>query len=143
MSDTDSRPLRRGGCQCGDVRYELSGPTLKLVVCHCTECRKQSASAFGVSVFVAREALRLVHGSPRFWSRPTDSGNVLECAYCPGCGSRLWHQRSGTSETISVKGGSLDDPVDLSHAVHIWTSRKLAGVVIPDGATRFERGPDE
>jgi hypothetical protein len=116
---------------------------LKLVVCHCRECRKQSASAFGVSVFVARAALRLTHGAPRFWSRPTDSGNVLECAFCPTCGSRVWHQRSGSSETISVKGGSFDEPVDLSRAVHIWTTRRLQGVVIPAGATCYEHAPDE
>lgn len=143
MSDVDAAPVRRGGCQCGEIRYEVTGPALKLFVCHCAECRKQSASAFGISVFVAREAFLLTHGVPRFWSRPTDGGNVLECAFCPTCGSRVWHQRSSMSETISVKGGSLDDPVDLSRAVHIWTTRRLPGVVMPEGAKCFERAPDE
>jgi hypothetical protein len=143
MSNGMRHTVRRGGCQCGAVRYELTGPTLRLFVCHCTECRKQSASAFGVSVFVKRDSLQLTRGAPRFWSRPTDSGNVLECAFCSNCGSRLWHQQSGTSETISVKGGSLDEAVDLSRAIHIWISRRLEGVIIPDGAARFERGPDE
>jgi hypothetical protein len=143
MTDEPPRPVRGGGCQCGAVRYELTGPTLRLVVCHCTECRKQSASAFGVSVFVERSAFRLTQGAPKLWSRPTDSGAVLECAFCTNCGSRLWHQRSGASETISVKGGSLDEPVDLTRAIHIWASRRLDGVIIPDGATRFERGPED
>jgi len=136
------QPLRLGGCQCGAIRYELSGDPLKLVVCHCRECRKQSASAFGISVFVPRARLRLTRGSPKFWSRPTDSGHVLECAFCPDCGSRLWHQRVGASETISLKGGSLDDPIDLRSAVHIWTARMLPGIIIPHDARQFRGQPE-
>jgi len=36
-----------------------------------------------------------------------------------------------------VKAGSLDEPVDISNAVHIWTSRKLPSVVIPEDARQF------
>jgi hypothetical protein len=133
--------VRHGGCQCGAVRYELHGPAIKLVVCHCTECRKQSASAFGVSMFVAVGALRLTRGAARFWSRPTDAGHVLDCAFCPVCGSRLWHRRQGSDDVLSVKVGSLDEPVDLSPAIHIWTSRMLPGLVLPDATVRYPLGP--
>lgn len=141
MTANEPDTRRLGGCQCGAIRYEVTGPALKLFVCHCTECRKQSASAFGVSVFVPRERFRLTSGAPKIWSRPTDSGNILDCAFCPDCGSRVWHQRRGDDSTLSVKAGSLDDPVDLRQAVHIWTSRMLQGVVLPDDAPRFPRGP--
>ena len=43
---------------------------------------------------------------------------------------------------LSVKGGSLDRPVDLSSAIHIWTSRKLPGVVIPEGVAQFPQEPE-
>src|SRR5712691_5775293 len=69
-------------------------------------------------------------------------GHMLECAFCPDCGSRLWHQRRGTVETISVKGGSLDEPVDLRRAVHIWTSRMLPGIIVPEGAAQFPGEPE-
>lgn len=134
--------LRHGGCQCGAVRYALTGPVLKVYVCHCNECRKQSASAFGISVFVPREALRVTRGSPRWWSRPADSGRVVDCAFCPECGSRLWHQRGVQPEVVTVKAGSLDEPIDIGDAVHIWTSRKLPGVMIPGAARQYEREPE-
>jgi len=54
MSDS----VAHGGCQCGAIRYELSGEGLELYVCHCKECRKQSASAFGISVIVPRGVAR-------------------------------------------------------------------------------------
>jgi len=36
-----------GGCRRGAVRHRLSGPVARPYICHCTECQKQSASAFG------------------------------------------------------------------------------------------------
>jgi len=115
MSDSPGPKLPlTGGCQCGAVRYEVTAPPVRTYICHCLECRKQSASAFGISVWVRRADFTLGSGTPRFWSRPTDSGRVLDCAFCPGCGSRLWHEYAGgNSEFLTLKGGSLDEPVDL------------------------------
>lgn len=131
-----------GGCQCGAVRYELSIEPLAVYICHCRECQKQSASAFGISVRVAKSAFRLQQGDVKSWTRRADSGRTVDCLFCVACGSRVWHAVAG-KEVISVKGGSLDQPLVLTSAVHIWTSRKLPGVVIPDGAVRFAKGPDE
>ena len=142
MSAAAPVAVRRGGCQCGAVRYEIAGGPRAVYVCHCRECRKQSGSAFGISVMVPRAAFRLVRGDPAFWTRPTDSGRRLECAFCPDCGSRVWHQWGPDSETLSVKGGSLDAPPDLRRAIHIWTSRLLPGVVLPEGAASFPEEPD-
>lgn len=134
--------MRTGGCQCGAVRYASSGEPLALYVCHCRECQKQSASAFGLSLEVPRAGFRVTAGVPSSWTRPADSGRRVVCFFCPTCGSRLWHEPEGASPTLTIKAGSLDEPVDLSGAVHIWTKRKLPGVVIPDGARRYGEEPE-
>jgi len=131
---------RTGGCQCGGVRYELRAPPLKIYICHCTECRKQSASAFGISVIVETKSFALTRGSPQRWSRSTDSGRTLNCSFCPDCGSRVWHGDAADA-TISIKGGSLDEPIDVSAAAHIWTARKLPGVIIPEHAEQHAGEP--
>ena len=133
--------MRTGGCQCGAIRYESSGEPLALYVCHCTECRKQSASAFGMSLLVPRSGFHTTKGEPAFWTRLADSGRHIRCAFCPNCGSRLWHEREGIADMITIKAGSLDDPGDMSGATHIWTSRKLPGVAIPAGAAQFPGEP--
>ena len=107
--------MRTGGCQCGAVRYEISSPPVELYVCHCRECQKRSSSAFGISAIFRRVDFRLTQGAVKSWARPTDTGRRLRCVFCPDCGSRLWHEReSEVLPTISVKGGSLDQPVDLA-----------------------------
>lgn len=130
-----------GGCQCGAVRYEVSAKPLEIYVCHCRECQKQSASAFGISVIVPAEAFVLRRGNVRTWSRPTDSGKTLQCTFCVECGTRIHHADAG-GKTLSIKGGSLDQRPDLTTAFHIWTARKLPGVVIPDGARQSPGEPD-
>ena len=135
--------MRAGGCQCSAVRYEITGEPIALYACHCRECQKQSASAFGLSLEVPRAALRLTRGTPRRWSRETDSGRRLACVFCPDCGSRLWHEAAdGIAETLTIKAGSLDEPVDLTPAIHIWAARKLAGVLIPAHARQFPGEPE-
>lgn len=130
-----------GRCQCGAVRYQHAGAPNAVYICHCEECRKQSASAFGISVSVPREGLSVIQGMPRYWSRGTDTGRRLRCAFCPDCGSRLWHESD--SGWISLKGGSLDGPVDVSEAIHIWTRRKLPGIVIPADAKQYPGEPPD
>ena len=130
-----------GGCQCGDVRYEVQGPAIDVYVCHCRECQKQSSSAFGISVIVNNADLCLLSGEPRIWTRPATLGGSLDCAFCPNCGSRLWHGNPERDEVISIKGGSLDAPPDLSAVKHIWVSRKLPGMVLPDDAETFAEEP--
>ena len=132
-----------GGCQCGAVRYEIRGQPLAVYICHCLECRKQSASAFGISVRVRRADFVLQSGAPRVWSRPTDSGRVLDCLFCPECGSRFWHERhGGNTDFVTVKGGSLDEAVDVTGAMHLWVKRKLPGVIVPGGAHQFPGEPE-
>jgi len=132
-----------GGCQCGGLRYEVSEPVLGLYACHCAECRRQSGSAHGLTLTVPRAALRFRCGTPRTWSRSTDSGTKLDCLFCGHCGTRVVHLRDAAPATAGIKAGTLDEPVDLAQAIHIWTSRALPGALIPvDRPSYPEEPPD-
>lgn len=134
MVETEGTRIHPGGCQCGDIRYKIHGDPVEVYVCHCRECQKQSSSAFGISVIVNSGQLQLSSGTPRVWTRPATIGGSLDCAFCARCGSRLWHGNPERDDIVSVKGGSLDTPPDLQGAKHIWASRKLPGVLIPEHA---------
>jgi hypothetical protein len=133
--------MKTGGCQCGAVRYECAGEPSALFVCHCRECRHQSGSAFGMSLLMPPGTLRVTTGTPEFWTRRADSGWHIRSAFCPDCGSRLWDEPE-PGDCLVIKAGSLDQPVDMSQAIHIWTSRKLPGIVIPPGAQQFPEEPE-
>jgi hypothetical protein len=132
------RSPRGGGCQCGSVRYHLEGEPVGLAVCHCTECQRQSGSAFGMSLAVPRNTFRLLSGELKRSLLLCDSGRTEHCAFCPTCGTRIYHQVM--EPVLSIKAGTLDDTSWLSPAAHYWTRRKQPWVLIPDGARCF---PDD
>ena len=120
-----------GGCQCGSVRYRIEGPALGLAVCHCTECQRQSGSAFGMSLAVAADSFRLLSGELKTFTVVCDSGRSKRCAFCPDCGTRIHHQI--IEAVLSIKPGTLDETSWLTPDAHYWTQSKQPWVPIPDG----------
>lgn len=127
---------RDGGCQCGAVRYRLTGPPLGLAVCHCRECQRQSGSAFGMSLAVATDSFRLIAGELASFQVTCDSGRRKTCSFCGRCGTRIHHQT--VAGALSVKAGTLDDTSWLVPDAHYWTARKQPWVLVPPGARCFE-----
>lgn len=138
-----------GRCQCSQISFTTSTPQpLKIYFCHCTECRHQSSSAFGISAIFPYFEIPDPHAKVGIYSRATVSGKTLECLFCKTCGSRLMHRSplsplQETTATVSVKGGCLEglSKEMLKRAAHIWC--KEAVVEIPAEAERWEEEPLE
>jgi hypothetical protein len=135
-------------CQCGSVKFKTPATKpLALYHCHCTECRKQSASAFGTSaIFTASPLFPLsseLQQKLNFYTRPTKSGGEMNCYFCPTCGVRVIHRGrkadGSEKEMISIKGGCIDG-LDWSGAQHIYT--RSAVVPIPADSRRWEASPE-
>jgi hypothetical protein len=133
----------RGGCQCGKVRYTLNAPPLTLYCCHCTECQRQSSSAFGQSMRMRLKDVEVTGIMARFTREKTAGGSALLCDFCPDCGVRLFHRREAYEADISLKAGSLDDTSWLIPAGHIWTGSKQKWVSIPENELSYSKQPED
>ena len=128
-----------GGCQCGDIRYEVLGVPQQVVVCHCTDCQRQSGSAFGMTLVVNETDFRLTQGEPKTYVLKSDAGRAKLGAFCPGCGTRIYHKPEWRKGRVSVKPGTLDDTSRLTPDRHIWTASKQPWVTIPENAEAHEK----
>ena len=126
-----------GGCQCGEIRYRLIGEPIFLGVCHCSDCKHQSGSAFGMSLRMRKADVELLQGAPKQWTAPSDNGNPKICVFCGTCGTRLWNG-PGPLGNLSVKPGTLDDPSQLAPRYEGWTKRKLPWLRIEGLEASFE-----
>ena len=131
-----------GGCACGAIRYQCTAEPFVSYACHCTACQKRTGSAFGISVQVAAEALRVVRGSPATRVRIADSGNALTTHFCPACGTTVFGENRARPRICTITGGSLDDPRRFPIQAHIWTRSALPWVSLGDEVERFEKGGD-
>ncbi|MGB3738810.1 MAG: GFA family protein [Pontixanthobacter sp.] len=131
-----------GGCQCGAVRYRIAGEVAAGYACHCTECQRQSASAFGISVPVWLNKLH-VTGELAGWTRSTDSGSTTECFFCPTCGVRVYHAGSSRPGMATIKGGTLDDARYIPLIAHIWVASKQDWLKLPDDVPSWATQPGD
>ena len=122
--------IESGSCQCGAVKLSVKTDKLVSYICHCLECKKQSASAFAISVPLVKDHVS-IEGHLGVFHRPAKSGAMTSCYFCSSCGSRIYHQSSGSPDMISLKGGVLDGVENLETVAHLWVKRKAAWVQIP------------
>ncbi len=117
-----------------------------LYACHCRDCQKQSGSAFGLSLIVEAAAIEFTDGREqlRFWDTRGDDGSIKRCAFCPHCGTRIYHGDDDDGTPISIKGGSLDDTGWLQPVAHIWLRSAQPWVAIdPRRYACFDQEPDD
>lgn len=103
---------RSGGCLCGRVRYEIRGEPMRVGLCHCADCRKESGSVFTAFAVWPRNAFSSIGELMVYAGR----------SFCPTCGSRLFNLTEGEAE---IRIGSLDAaPTDLEPTYEVWTKRR-------------------
>lgn len=130
--------LVTGGCLCGAVRYEVTGPLGRAGYCHCEDCRRASGSAFGVSVRVAAADFRVVSGTPKAFTKAGDSGRLVTRCFCPDCGSPLYTLPPLHPDIVFIKAGSLDDPTMVRPERQAWMRSRVDWAEIDPGIASYE-----
>src|SRR4051812_49210347 len=102
-----------GGCQCGAVRYEITGPPGRVHLCHCRMCQKAVGGPFAASATVRRANFAWTRGTPASFA----SSSLAHRDFCARCGTPLSF-RYDDADTISVTLGSLDRPQDVPPVRH-------------------------
>jgi len=125
----------QGGCQCGFVRYSITDEPIRLNVCHCKDCQRQSGSAFGMSLVIRPEAFRLEAGNIKEFEVQADSGRAKTCGFCPACGVRIYNR---TDALCSVKAGTLDDTSELKPDAHYWTRSRQSWPILGDDIPQYD-----
>lgn len=115
-----------GGCRCGEVTFEVSGEPDRIGLCHCTDCRQESGSAFTFfAVWPAAQFQR--------------SGSTVDYegrSFCPTCGSRLF---SVDDHEAEIKLGALvQAPTSLVPSYELWVKRREPWLVPIQGAVQHD-----
>ena len=130
-----------GGCACGAVRYQVSGPPVVGTVCHCKFCQKRLASAFAVLASFKHEAVEVLQGELLEVEHCSDeSGRWLRMNFCPKCGTTVAHTAEIRPGMRTIAAGTFDDPTWFTIDRHIWVQSKLHWVTIPQGVATYPQG---
>jgi len=100
-----------GGCQCGRVRYKVSGPLTNAHICHCRMCQKAAGNFFMPLVNAQRKDVSWPREKPGFFM----SSDRVRRGFCAACGTPLTFE-TVTAQHINLTIGSLDDPAAVKPA---------------------------
>jgi len=129
--------MSEGGCACGAVRYRLTSDPLFVHCCHCLNCQRQTGSAFVINLLIEADRVEVVTGEPEAVDVPRDDGSSQRIYRCPSCRVAVFSEY-GRTQVWFVRGGTLDDPRDVTPDVHIYTRSKVGWLTLPESAPSFE-----
>ncbi|OCW57725.1 GFA family protein [Hoeflea olei] len=92
-----------GGCQCGAVRFRLTGTPGTSSVCYCRMCQKASASQALALVSVGDATFEWTRGAPSWFQ----SSNVARRGFCAACGTPLAYD---APDGLALTVLTFDDP---------------------------------
>ncbi|MBV8685580.1 MAG: GFA family protein [Alphaproteobacteria bacterium] len=117
-----------GGCRCGRVRLRVTQPPLLSGACHCTGCRRMSASAFSLTLTLPASGLEVTAGEPVIGGL---HGPVSRHHHCPHCLAWLFTRAEGFDWFVNLRAPTLDDHGWVVPYVELWTDEKLPWAETP------------
>ena len=140
--DLPDFPLE-GGCQCGAVRYRLTGAPLAVYNCHCKDCQRFSGAGWAMSMPIARERVELLAGDLDAYDSISDSGRTVRMFSCARCHTRVWNEPLSAPGLLVMRAGTLDD-MDWAVSVgNIWTDSAPSWVAIDPALVNFPGQPPD
>ena len=131
-----------GGCLCGGLRYRVTAPPLRVTICHCRFCQRNTGTAYMVEPVFDKAAFAIIAGEPRrFDVISAGSGKGVTTHFCGTCGGRTHLAFERFPDAVGVFAGSFDDPNwfprSAANSRHIFTAGAQHGTVLPPGVPTY------
>ena len=110
-----------GGCQCGAVRFALTGQPVMTALCHCTMCRKAHSAPAVAWAMYAETQLQWTQGKPKGYLSSADGLR----GFCGKCGTPLSFTASYLPDFIDIPIGCMDEPQSLPPQCQYWCDEHL------------------
>jgi hypothetical protein len=129
-----------GGCLCGAIRYQLTGPALFVSQCCCRDCQKATGTGHTTIIGVKDRQLTITGTPTSFVSRGDSGGDVVR-HFCGRCGGRIYTSGTLPGEVIMVQAGSLDDPGAITPESVIYVNDAVSWDRFDPAPPRFAEMP--
>ena len=113
-----STQIHTGGCQCGAIRFCVTGDLNDASICHCRMCQKAFGAYYASLVSTRGAVLEWTRSEPKQFQ----SSNVVRRGFCADCGTPLTYE---APDGVAVAAGAFDDPRPLAPWVQYGVEGKL------------------
>jgi len=124
----------KGGCFCGNIRYEITDKALGTMLCQCRMCQRFSgAPALAGTTFLSK-ALTFTSGQPKYFK----TSNIAKRGFCGDCGTAILYQGliGYWTEWVVVTTNSLDNPENYPPTYHLGIESAMPWLFLHDDLPR-------
>ncbi len=108
-------------------------------MCHCSQCRKATGTAFGTWALVPKDEFRFTSGTERIGEfRSSDHATRM---FCKDCGTTLGNLTTRRPDFFHLAVGTLDVTPPLNIILHVYAGSKAAWYEIRDDTPRHDTEP--
>ena len=122
-------PPFTGRCLCGAVSFVCEAEPLWQAHCHCTSCRRATASAFTSFFGMAEDHWHWTGSTPATYR----SSPGVQREFCPTCGTQMTYRSTAFPGECHFYAATLDDPAAFTPTVHVHSAERLPWVHLSDG----------
>lgn len=115
-------------CCCGNLSIETEGKPLVHAVCHCSNCKKRTGSAFGISSYFKDSQIVNIAGESNCYEIKNERHQ--QRYFCKECGTTLYWKVSMLPGITGVAAGCFTTPLSTpSH--NLSSENTCAWVELP------------
>ncbi|KAF9449779.1 hypothetical protein P691DRAFT_532421 [Macrolepiota fuliginosa MF-IS2] len=130
-----------GSCLCGQTKIEVGGDSFtSQIVCHCTDCRQTSGSAFSTNILAPQKNVT-ISGPVKEYTIKAASGNPVTRIFCGNCGSAISHKSVFFGEAQAIQTGNFADFSKLPIGTELFVKDRWTGLGPIDGAAQVQAMP--
>lgn len=127
--------MLKGRCLCGGVRYDYDGEINEISLCHCSQCRQVTGSAFIAVSPVESDKFKITAGEELL--REYRTIPIKARVFCGQCGSPLYSARDDMLQVKRLRTGTIKTPFACDNVYHIFVNSKAAWYEITDGHPQY------
>ena len=127
----------KGGCICGQVRYQLKEKPLFTQACHCKDCKVLTGSSYVVNSSVLENTL-IVEGEVSSTELKAGSGALCKTYFCVKCGTYVYADYDSAVKRFTLRTKTLDNSHKFPPQVHIFIKNKDPWLNLSKDVTCFE-----
>ena len=123
---------RTATCACGQAAITVNALPEMHGVCHCTNCKRRTGSAFGTSSYFAKSAVLTQTGATSVYAfHHQAQDHEQQRHFCPRCGTTLFWYVSTLPALIGVAAGCFADQGLPEPTYSVSHGKKEAWVSLP------------
>ncbi|KAJ7843498.1 Mss4-like protein [Mycena leptocephala] len=129
----------KGACLCGKTTIELTSTHVEQIICHCTDCKQTSGSAFSTNVLAPRKDVTIT--GPVGYSVKAASGNIVTRIFCSTCGSAISHLSAAFGDAQAIHTGNFPEFAKVPIGAELFVKDRWAGLAPVSGAAQAQTMP--